>query len=110
MTDALDFKVFFVFQSVLFLSELLCSFEKQKGRLVTLSHSGSEWRTAKEYRVQTEAPVSRSMMCWPLCDSQVLIGAYDSSYLELFNVKSTQTHVSAAAASLSKKSTRGSKR
>ena len=50
--------------------------------LVALSRNGSEWREAQ--RVQTDG---RGMISCALSDSRVLIGQWDSMYMELFRVE-----------------------
>ena len=67
---------------------LLCSWEKgPDGKraewLVALSRNGSEWREAQ--RVQTDGV---GQISCALSDSRVLIGEYESTYMELFRVES----------------------
>lgn len=62
---------------------LVCSHENYNCWLVALSRSGGEWLEAD--RINTE---KQGRMLYALSDSQVLIGAYDSTYLELFRVES----------------------
>ena len=64
---------------------LVCSNEYWQNEwanwLVLLSREGSEWR--ETHRVQTAVE-----MCCALSDSRVLVGDYDSTYMELFRVQS----------------------
>ena len=67
---------------------LVCSAEEEPDGelanwLVALSRNGSEWREAQ--RVQTDGG---GMISCALSDSRVLIGEFDSTYMELFRVES----------------------
>ena len=67
---------------------LVCSVEdgpdgKNARWLVALSRNDSEWREAQ--RVQTDG---RGFISCALSDSRVLIGQYNSTYMELFRVES----------------------
>ena len=61
---------------------LVCSYEDKRW-LVQLSRNGSEWREAQ--RVQTDGIGAISCA---LSDSRVLIGQYNTTYMELFRVES----------------------
>ena len=66
---------------------IVCSKEKGPDQkvanwLVALRRNGSEWREAQ--RVQTEG---EGWICCALTDSRVLIGQYNSTYMELFRVE-----------------------
>ena len=62
---------------------LVCSGENNAHWLVALSRNGREWREA--HRVQTGR---MGCICCALSGSQVLIGEYDSTYMELFRLES----------------------
>ena len=67
---------------------IVCSEEKGPDQkyanwLVALSRNNSEWREGQ--RVQTEG---EGWICCALTASQVLIGQYNSTYMELFRVES----------------------
>ena len=81
-------------RSVCYMSDsdtlLVCSLEKverpdQKWAnwLVALSREGSEWREAQRVRIDGDGH-----MCCALSDSRVLVGEWDSTYMELFRVES----------------------
>ena len=62
---------------------LLVCLSEDKNWLVALSRNGSEWCEAQ--RVQTDG---KGLLSCALSDSRVLIGEYDSIYMELFRVES----------------------
>ena len=70
---------------------LVCSSEsvldqKSVNWLAALSRNGSLWR--ETHRVQTEGKCWNIMICCALSDSRVLIGMWDSTYMELFRLES----------------------
>ena len=70
-------------------SLLVCSEEHWQNEsanwLVLLSREGSEWR--ETHRVRTAAAVGIMMLCCALSDSRVLVGQWNSKYMELFRVQ-----------------------
>lgn len=70
---------------------LLCSYErgpesKAGSWLVALKRSPAQWR--EEHRMKTEDPGVSALISCELSDSRVLIGEFDSSYMELFRIES----------------------
>lgn len=67
-------------------SLLVCSSEHNKRWLVALSRNGSKWIECQRVEI-SEVTGNRSMSSGTLSDSRVLVGAFDSTYMELFRVE-----------------------